>query len=361
MQQELPIRKIIHVDMDAFYASVEQRDNPELKGKALAVGGSSKRGVVAAASYEARKYGVRSAMSSVIAFRKCPHIIFVRPRFSVYREVSRQIREIFYQYTDLVEPLSLDEAYLDVSHNKKGIAKASLIAKHIKQEIKRETDLTASAGISINKFLAKIASDLHKPDGITLITPDQAVPFLAKLKIEKFHGIGKKTAEKMRKMGIRNGADLVARGELELVRRFGKMGRFYFNIAKGIDDREVKPNRKAKSIGAENTFSADLEEEDEMLKALQPLIEKVSKRLQEKDAKARTITLKIKYHDFELKTRSKTIDRYIDTVKEIHELISFLLLNPEFPVRPVRLLGVYASNLFKEGEDLGPRQLTLEF
>ncbi|MEO1212223.1 MAG: DNA polymerase IV [Bacteroidota bacterium] len=353
-------RKIIHIDMDAFYASVEQRDDPELRGKPVVVGWGSKRGVVAAASYEARKFGVRSALPSITAKRLCPDLIFVRPRFDVYKKISNQIREIFFEYTDLVEPLSLDEAYLDVTHNKKGLESATKIAREIRARILETTNLTASAGISINKFLAKVASDINKPDGITLIPPDRAEPFLEKLPIEKFFGIGKKTAEKMKKMGLRTGADLKAWSELDLARKFGKMGRHYYKIVRARDERLVKPDRLRKSVGIENTFSDDLETAEEMLAELQKLTEKLCGRLHRISTKARTITLKIKYHDFELKTRSKSQNSYLDQEEDIFPIVEHLLFHPEFPVKAVRLLGVYASNLDNLLDDT-PRQLTLEF
>ncbi len=271
-----PIRKIIHVVMVAFFASVEQRDYPELRGKPVAVGGSRERGVVAAASYEARKYGVHSALSSKIAAQRCPHLIFVKARFEVYSAVSRQIREIFHSYTDLVEPLSLDEAYLDVTENKIGMPSASIIAQEIRKRIFEETGLTASAGVSFNKFLAKIGSDMDKPNGFTLITPDIAENLVAGLAIEKFHGIGKVTAAKMQHMGIVTGADLRLRSEEELVRNFGKVGRYYYRISRALDDRSVQPHRIRKSIGSERTFAVDLSEEHDLLERLEALAEEVA-------------------------------------------------------------------------------------
>lgn len=252
------IRKIIHIDMDAFFASVEQKDQPDLKGKAIAVGGSSDRGVVAAASYEARKFGVKSAMPSKMALKRCPHLIFVKPRHSRYKEVSNQIMAIFYEFTDLVEPLSIDEAFLDVTHNKKGLPSATAIAEEIKIRVKEETGLTASAGISINKFLAKIASDYQKPDGLFVIKPKMVEEFVEKLNIEKFFGVGKVTAEKMHQIGVFHGKDLKKRSLLELTRLFGKNGAYYYNIARGIDQREVNPNRERKSVSTENTFHDDI-------------------------------------------------------------------------------------------------------
>lgn len=354
------IRKIIHIDMDAFYASVEQRDQPALKGKPVAVGGSSQRGVVAAASYEARRYGVRSAMPSVTAARLCPDLIFVKARFDRYREVSQQIRSVFFEYTDLVEPLSLDEAYLDVTKNKQGLASATQIAREIRARILAETQLTASAGISINKFLAKVASDLNKPDGITLIPPDRAETFLEKLPIEKFFGIGAKTAEKMKRLGIFTGADLKARSEIELARRFGKAGRHYYRIVRGLDKRSVKPDRLRKSVGAENTFSEDLRTEAEMISQLSPIVRKVCERMEKADLAGRTVTLKIKYHDFQITTRSRSLSRFVRSYEEIFPVIEDLLHHPEFPPRPVRLLGASVSNLNHE-ELAGPVQLTLAF
>ena len=354
-------RKIIHVDMDAFYASIEQRDDPNLQGKPVAVGGSKSRGVVAAASYEARAYGVRSAMPSARAYRLCPNIVFVRPRFEHYGKISRQIRQIFFRYTDLVEPLSLDEAYLDVSTNKLGIPSATRIAKQIKIEIKKETGLTASAGISINKFLAKVASDIHKPDGLTLIPPDRAEAFLEKLAIEKFHGIGKVTAKKMKRMGIHNGKDLKQYAEHELVQRFGKVGRHYFRIVRAQDQRKVQPDRLRKSVGAENTFSQDLTGSEEMLAELVPITQKVCERLEKIDTQSRTITLKIKYHDFVINTRSKTISQFIQTYEELFPIVTHLLHHPNLPHKPVRLLGVTASNLDNDKDEGQGYQLTLEF
>ena len=341
-------RKIIHIDMDAFYASVEQRDNPELKGKPVAVGGSGKRGVVAAASYEAREYGIHSAMPSVTALRKCPHLIFVKARFDVYRKVSAQIRDIFFSYTDLVEPLSLDEAYLDVTENKKDIPSGTLIAEAIRAEIFEQTQLTASAGISFNKFLAKIASDLNKPNGLSVITPKQAHAFLENLAIEKFHGIGKKTAEKMHRLGIYKGKDLKAKGEEELMRHFGKPGRFFYKMVRAEDNRMVKPNRIRKSLSAENTFFNDLHSKEEMIKALEEIAVEVTRRLAKAQTKGKTLTLKIKYSDFTLTSRSKTMPYHIHTYSEIMEIVRFLLEQPELPPKPVRLFGIGLSNLDTE-------------
>ncbi|MBT34037.1 MAG: DNA polymerase IV [Thalassobius sp.] len=354
-------RKIIHIDMDAFFASVEQRDFPEYRGKPLAVGGSKERGVVAAASYEAREYGVRSAMPSSVAYRKCPHIIFVKSRFDVYKEVSKQIREIFFEYTDLVEPLSLDEAYLDVSENKKGIPSATLIAKEIKAAIKEKTGLTASAGISFNKFLAKVASDMDKPNGLYLVHPDKAEEFIEKLPIEKFHGIGKVTAEKMKNMGIHNGLDLKQREEFELIKSFGKAGRYFYKIARAIDERPVKPHRIRKSLGAERTYFQDISDEKEMLEAVHQVCEKVFERMQGGKVKGKTLTLKIKTFDFQINTRSTTQNNYFESLEELKMVASKLLYQPEFPDKPVRLLGVALSNLQNPEEVKHGVQLKINF
>ncbi len=353
-----PLRKIIHIDMDAFYASVEQRDNPSLRGKPVAVGGARERGVVAAASYEARRYGVHSAMPSMRAYRLCPEIIFITPRFDHYHQISQHIRDIFFQYTDRVEPLSLDEAYLDVTTNKKGIASATHIAQAIRAQIWEEIQLTASAGISTNKFLAKMASDMNKPNGLTLIPPARAEAFLEQLPIEKFHGIGDKTAEKMKRLGIHRGADLKTWTELDLARHFGKVGRHFFRIVRAIDAREVQPDRQRKSVGIETTFRHDLHAEADMLTALRALTEKVCERLRRIPTSAMTVTLKIKYLDFVQVTRSKTSNQYQQEFEQIFPIIAYLLHHPEFPPRPVRLLGVYLSNLDHETADL-PRQLSL--
>ncbi len=355
-----PIRKIIHVDMDAFYASVEQRDNADLRGKPVAVGGSRERGVVAAASYEARQYGVHSAMPSMRAYRLCPNIIFVPPRFDHYRDISQHIRDIMFQYTDLVEPLSLDEAYLDVTANKKNDPSATHLAQAIRAQIWQETQLTASAGVSMNKFLAKIASDLNKPNGLSLIAPEQAEAFLEGLPIERFHGIGAKTAEKMKHLGIYNGADLKTWSELALSKHFGKVGRHFFRIVRAIDERPVQPDRERKSVGIETTFRHDLSHEADMLAALQSLTEKVCERLEHLQTAAMTVTLKIKYLDFVQVTRSKTSPHYQRSMTEIFPVVEYLLRYPEWPPKPVRLLGVYLSNLDHDTRGL-PYQLPLPF
>jgi DNA polymerase-4 len=338
-------RKIIHIDMDAFYASVEQRDSPELRGKAIAVGGSPQgRGVVATASYEARKFGVRSAMASKQALQLCPHIQFVTPRFAVYKEVSQKIREIFRRYTDLIEPLSLDEAYLDVTIDKLGVGSAIDIAKQIKQAIKDELQLTASAGVSINKFVAKIASDMNKPDGLTFIGPSSIESFMEKLPVEKFFGVGKVTAEKMKKMALFTGADLKQLPEDDMVKHFGKAGRFYYQIARGIDKREVHPNRETKSIGAEDTFAYDLTDIDELYAELDKLSQTVCNRLQNYQLKGRTITLKIKYSDFKQITRNYSVTEPVSDLQIIADTAKKLLLATEPEGKPIRLLGVTLSN-----------------
>ena len=356
-----PIRKIIHIDMDAFYASVEQRDNPELRGRPVAVGGSRARGVVAAASYEARKFGVHSAMASAIALQKCPHLVFVKPRFEVYSAISRQIRDIFYSYTDLVEPLSLDEAYLDVTENKIGMPSASIIAREIKARIQEETRLTASAGVSYNKFLAKIASDMNKPDGFTLITPDKAEQLVAGLAIGKFHGIGRVTAAKMEAMGITTGADLRERSEQELVQRFGKTGRYYYHIARAQDDRLVQPHRIRKSVGSERTFEVDLSEEEDLLERLQYLAREVAQDLARLQTTARTVTLKLKYFDFTLQTRSRTLSSYIAGSDALFTVARDLLRTPCLPPHPVRLLGISVSNLLHQQDQQTSYQLSFDF
>ncbi|NBA77118.1 DNA polymerase IV [Emticicia sp. ODNR4P] len=353
-------RKIIHIDMDAFFASVEQRDNPSLKGKPVAVGGSSERGVVAAASYEARKYGVRSAMSSKIAAQKCPHLIFVKPRFESYRAVSHQIREIFAEYTPLIEPLSLDEAYLDVTNNLKGIESATQIAIEIKEKIKIRTQLTASAGVSYNKFLAKIASDFNKPDGLYIIKPKQGPLFVETLEIDRFHGIGKVTAQKMHKMGIFTGKDLREYDEAFLVKHFGKIGRYYYQIARGIDTRIVNPERIRKSVGSENTFMQDLEARAEIQLGLEPLIEDVWRYCTKHEIFGRTVSLKVKYNDFQIVTRSRTTLSPIFDLS-LFERIAYELLDQIMPPsKGIRLLGIALSNLSNE-QDMEGKQLTLEF
>jgi DNA polymerase-4 len=353
------IRKIIHIDMDAFYASVEQLDNPGLKGKPVAVGGSRERGVVAAASYEARKFGVRSAMSSKVAKRKCPELIFVKPRFGRYKEISQQIREIFFEYTDLVEPLSLDEVYLDVTYVKKGKPSATLIAQEIRKRIFEVTKLTASAGVSYNKFLAKVASDVNKPNGIFVVTPEKAQEFIDNLEVRKFYGIGKVTAEKLNKMGIWFGRDLKKIDRFELVRQFGKAGNYYYEICRGEDHRPVQPTRERRSVGAEQTFSTDLFQEDELENELLQIAEILWKRAQRAQAKAKTLTLKFKYADFEQHTRSKTITGWFTTKKELVDGAKELLYSKPFN-KGIRLLGLTLSNFLHE-ERNEPEQLRIEF
>jgi DNA polymerase IV len=353
------VRKIIHVDMDAFYASVEQRDAPELRGKPIAVGGGGPRGVVMAASYEARVFGVRSAMPGFQARRLCPELIFVRTRFDAYQAASRQIRAIFSTYTDLVEPLSLDEAYLDVTAPKRGPPSATLIARQIKQEIFAGTGLTASAGVSFNKFLAKVASAMDKPDGLTVIRPEDAQDFVARLPIERFFGVGPVTARKMKEAGIASGADLRARSEAELVHRFGKVGRHYFKIARGEDDRVVSPDRPYKSIGAEETFEHDLSDPEAMLETLRPIAERVAERMAAADLFGRTVTLKIKHQDFTLNTRQHTLADPVHSAEELMALARWLLHTPAPPAKPVRLLGLTSSNFGRSSPALAPVQLSL--
>ena len=332
--------------MDAFYASVEQRDFPEYRGKPLIVGGSPDgRGVVAAASYEVRKYGVHSAMPAAKAIRLCPHAIFVKPRFEVYRKVSEQIRNIFLQFTDLVEPLSLDEAYLDVTQNHIELPSATLIAKKIRERIKQETDLTASAGVAHNKFLAKIASDLNKPDGLAVILPKDAEAFLEELEIGEFHGVGDATESKMNALDIYTGADLKQWSEIDLVEKFGKVGRHYFRIVRGIDHRDVKPNRIRKSIGKERTFSEDIDDLSWIHNFLTELAEKISESMQQKKAAGQTVTLKVRYADFETVTRSTSFSHYINKGEDIARTALQLLEETETGSRKVRLLGITLSNL----------------
>lgn len=351
-------RKIIHIDMDAFYASVEQRDYPELQGKPVAVGGSSMRGVVASASYEARRYGVHSAMPSVTAKRLCPGLIFVKSRFDVYREVSGQIRAIFQEYTDWVEPLSLDEAYLDVTEPKKGPQSATLIARAIRERIAEETGLTASAGISFNKFLAKVASDINKPNGMKVIPPEEALAFLEGLEIKAFHGIGKVTAEKMRRMGIFRGKDLKRYSEIELVQRFGKVGRHYYRIVRADDQRPVNPNRIRKSIGAERTYRDNISANKAMQEKLAYLCEVVFRYMSKSDNYGRTVTLKAKMPDFKILTRSRTFASELRSLEGLTEVAYELLEDNRQDIPQVRLLGISVSNLTKEQ---GADGIQLEF
>ena len=332
--------------MDAFYASVEQRDNKDLRGKPIVVGGSpeGRGGVVATASYEARRFGIRSAMPSKTALQLCPEVIFVYPRFAAYKEVSRAIREIFSRHTDLIEPLSLDEAYLDVTKDKLGIGSAIAIARQIRAAIKDELDLTASAGVSVNKFIAKIASGLQKPDGLTFIAPDKVPEFMEQLPVEQFFGVGKVTAEKMKKMGLHTGADIKTLTEDELTLRFGKIGRFYYRVVRGIDDRPVEPYRETKSAGAEDTFSHDLVTQEEMNGALDRIAGIVYERITMSKLRGRTLTLKVKYHDFKQITRSKSTISPLTDLRTIAETARQLLATTDLNNKKIRLLGISLSN-----------------
>jgi DNA polymerase-4 len=342
--------------MDAFYASVEQRDHPEYQGKPIAVGGSpGGRGVVATASYEAREFGVRSAMPSKKALQLCPDIIFVKPRFDIYKKVSEQVREIFHRYTDIIEPLSLDEAYLDVTEDKQNIGSAIEIAKQIKQAVKNELKLTASAGVSINKFVAKTASDMNKPDGLTFIGPSTIESFIEKLPVEKFYGVGKVTAEKMKKMDLHTGADLKKLSEHEMIQHFGKVGRFYYQIVRGIDNRPVEPNQEIKSIGAEDTFPYDLSSIDEMNVELNKIAKTVYNRLQQYQLKGRTITLKIKYSDFKQITRSRSFTDSLNDLNTIASTAKELLSAADLKSKKIRLLGITLSN-FNETKQNNERE-----
>jgi DNA polymerase-4 len=345
--------------MDSFFASVEQRDFPEYKGMPLVVGHRGPRSVVAAASYEARKYGVRSAMPMVIALRKCPHLIVVPHRFEVYKEVSSQIHEVFHQYTDLVEPLSLDEAYLDVTNPKSGPDSASLIAKEIKAKIKAETDLIASAGVSYNKFLAKIASDMDKPDGFYLILPEEAEAFLDKLDVGLFHGVGKKTLEKMHQYQIFKGKDLKKHSQQDLFRLFGKAGSYFYDAVRGIDNRPVMPSRERKSIGAERTYEQDLYKLDQVMEKLNIIEEIMWDRCKQKDMVGKTLTLKLRFADFSTITRSHTQPEPY-TRDEIHNTIPQLIPNKEISEKGVRLLGLTMSN-FKDDFNPYGKQLKINF
>ncbi len=346
-------RKIIHIDMDAFYASVEQRDNPGLRGKPVAVGHGEARGVVAAASYEARKFGVHSAMASVTAKRRCPDLIFVPPRFEVYKAISLQIRKIFAEYTPLIEPLSLDEAYLDVTENLKGMEIATEIAEEVRAKIKAETSLTASAGVSYNKFLAKMASDQRKPDGLFVITPRNGPAFVEALPIKKFHGVGPATAERMKRYGIETGADLGSKSLAFLKEHLGKSGPYFYGIARGIDEREVKPDRIRKSVGAEDTFQLDIHSLDEATAGIAPLIDRVWNYCKANSLQARTATVKIKYADFRQVTRSRSAPEPFSSQAEF-EGVCQTILKGEFPAaKGVRLLGVTLSALQQaDGEKL---------
>jgi DNA polymerase IV len=360
VQETPPQRKIIHVDMDAFYASVEQLDNPALRGKPLAVGGSEIRGVVSAASYEARKFGVRSAISGVLAKKYCPELIFVPPRFDRYKEISLKIRKIFYEYTDLVEPLSLDEAYLDVTNNKKGNPSASLLAQEIRLRILNETGLTASAGISVNKFVAKIASDYNKPNGQKTVNPDEVISFLEALPIRKFYGVGKVTTEKMYQLGIFTGLDLKSKSEEFLEKHFGKSGLFYYQVVRGEHHSEVKSDRIAKSVAAEHTFNENLSSEIFMLEKLEVIANELERRLKKHKISGKTVTLKIKYSDFSQQTRSKTLPYFISDKSLLLETAKELLFQERMK-DSVRLLGISLNNLNTEIKKSIVVQLKFDF
>ncbi len=360
-------RKIIHMDMDAFYASVEQRDFPEYRGKPIVVGGApeGRGGVVAAASYEARAFGIHSAMPSKKAAQLCPHLVFVKPRFDAYKKASQHIREIFQRYTDIIEPLSLDEAYLDVTQDKMGIGSAIKIAQEIRKTIKEELQLTASAGISINKFVAKVASDMDKPDGLTFIGPSKIESFMEALPIEKFYGVGKVTATKMKSMQIYTGKDLKNLTEHELIRHFGKQGGFFYKIVRGIDHRLVQSHRESKSVGIEDTFAYDLSTQEEMEQALISLSEKLAIRIQKHQLKGRTLTVKIRFQDFSIITRSRSFEERIDSAENIQLsaialLQKELFLDPQLNTRKVRLLGITLSNFYNYPKlSSNPYQLSL--
>jgi len=353
MENALPLRKIIHVDMDAFYASVAQLDDPSLRGKAIAVGGGGTRGVVSAASYEARKFGVRSAMSGVLAKKLCPELIFVKSDFDRYRAFSEKIRKIFFEYTDLVEPLSLDEAYLDVTDNNKGNPSATLIAQEIRKKIKEKTGLNASAGISINKFVAKVASDINKPNGQKTVPPEEVLEFLETLDIKKFYGVGKVMKEKMYRHGIYTGKDLKGKTFEFLQENFGKSGSYYYNIVRGIHTSKVKAERTRKSLAAERTFSENISSEIFMLERLEEIASEVERRLKKSKVAGKTITLKIKYRDFTMQTRSKTLPLYLSSAQLIMEHVKDLLFQDEMR-ESVRLLGISMSNLNNESAKKKP-------
>jgi len=354
-----PVRKIIHIDMDAFYASVEQRDDPSLRGRPVAVGSAEARGVVAAASYEARRYGVRSAMPSATALRQCPELIFVRSRFDVYKAISRQIRAIFADYTPLIEPLSLDEAYLDVTENLKGMASATKIAQEIRARIREETQLTASAGVSYNKFLAKLASDMRKPDGLFVIRPEEGPAFVETLEVGRFHGIGPATSAKMNRLGIMTGLDLRRQSREFLQQHFGRSGLYYHSIARAIDERVVQPDRVRKSVGSETTFSTDLRSYNELAAAIAPAVEAVWAHCEKTGISGRTVTLKIKYADFQQITRSRTCIAAVADSRELSQ-ISLELVAGLMPLpKGVRLAGVTLSNLGPKDAPAERQQLSL--
>lgn len=353
-------RKIIHIDMDAFYASIEQRDNPSFRGKPLIVGGNPQsRGVVAACSYEARRFGIHSAMPCAKAARLCPDAVFTRPRMARYQEISSRVMAIFQQYSNLVEPLSLDEAFLDVTNNSQYHASATLLAEKIRSQIFEELRLTASAGVSFNKFLAKVASDINKPNGITTIPPDQAIDFISSLAIRKFFGVGKVTEQKMLRLGIRTGLDLRKWGEDKLVMHFGKLGSFLYATVRGIDDRPVKPQRNRKSIGSETTLSIDTDDILEIQTILVELAGQIEKSLKKRKTGGYTLTLKVRYRDFTTITRSNTVRTPICTSDDIIDLLPGLLSNTSAGAKRVRLLGLTISKL--TGDKKVPRQLVLPF
>lgn len=354
-------KKILHIDMDAFFASVEQRDNPELKGKPIAVGGGGNRGVTTTASYEARAFGVKSAMPGFKAKQLCPHLIFVPPRFDVYREVSLQIRDIFRRYTDVIEPLSFDEAFLDVTSNKINEPIATYIAKKVQQDIFKETNLTCSAGVSYCKFLAKVASDIRKPNGITIIKPHQAEAFIAELPIERFFGVGKVTARKMQSLGIFNGSDLRKWSNIDLAKSFGKSGLFFYNIARGIDDREVQAHSIRKSLAVERTLDEDLELLEDVLYELNRVTDLLYRRLKKAENFGRTISLKLKTHDFRVINRSVSKDYYVRDKEEIRAIAKALLETNFDTFEKLRLIGLTASNLEREHQSKNDPQLKLEF
>jgi len=340
------MRKILHIDMDAFYASVEQRDNPALKGKPVIVGGRpERRGVVAACSYEARKFGIHSAMPSSRAVKLCPKAVFLSPRFDAYRQASQKINRVFHEFTELIEPLSLDEAYLDVTEYAASRGSATDVARDIKQRIKAEVNLTASAGVSYNKFLAKIASDMDKPDGLYVIRPEAAEGFIEKLEIRKFFGIGKVTEKKMHALGIFHGADLKKYSKIQLQTQFGSSGDYYFNIARGIDERPVRAHRERKSVGQETTFENNLSDKKQIWETLQGIAESLESTMEKKDLFARTVTLKVRYSDFQLITRSKTSDPAIRAKQELLSVLPELLKKTEVGKRPIRLIGITLANL----------------
>ena len=364
METNLKQRKIIHIDMDAFYASVEELDNPALKKFPVAVGGNSERGVVSTANYKARTFGVKSAMSGKLAKKLCPDLIFVPPRFERYKEISHKIRSIYFEYTDLVEPLSLDEAYLDVTFNKKNISSASKIAREIRSEIFKKTGLNASAGISVNKFIAKVASDINKPNGQKTIPPEEVIEFLEKLEIRKFYGIGKVTTQKMYHLGIFTGNDLKSKSLEFLEKNFGKSGNYYYNVVRGIHNSEVKTERLRKSVGAEHTYIKNINSEIEIEEKLVKIAEEVANRLERNKLAGKTITLKIKYSDFSIQTRSQTTLYFISNKDLIYDVTKNLLLK-EKVLNSVRLLGISVSNLNnqikKETTNISPKQLTFKF